>query len=133
MTSVVEGGTTPANPKILEALDMVDILRTVVEAVKKPYRCPRTIIEHGVALVAMATMHCANAFKTYPTAIRFLVAGMRSQDWVCRCTCLGGIMRLHRLEAEDDQRMLDPNRFMGALHRGIPSHLGDILMSYGPA
>lgn len=132
VTSVVEGGATPANPRILKMLDIVDILRTVIETVKKPYRHPRAIIEHGVEVVAMASMHCADAFKTYPGAIQFLVAGLRSQDWVCRCTCLGGIIRLHRLEAEDDQRMLDPNRFMGALMRGVPSHLGDIMMSYGP-
>lgn len=35
---------------------------------------------------------------------------------------------LHRLEAEDDQWMLDPNRF---IMRGVPSHLGDIMMNYG--
>lgn len=132
VTSVVEGGLTPANPKILKTLDIVDILRTVIDTVRKSYRRPRAIIEHGLDVVAMASMHCANAFKTYPAAVQFLVAGLRSQDWVCRCTCLGGIIRLHRLEAEDDQRMLDPNRFLGALMRGVPSHLADIMMNYGP-
>ena len=132
VTTVVEGASTPANPEILGTLDIVDILRTVIETMKKPYRRPRSIIEHGVAFVATATMHCTHAFKTYPAAIRFLVAGMRSQDWVCRCTCLGGIIRLHCLEAEDDQRMLDPNRFISALQRGVPSFLGDIMMRYGP-
>lgn len=132
VTSVVEGGMTPASPKILGALDIVDILRNVIETVKKPYSRSRAIIEHGVSFVATATMHCTNAFKAYPAAIQFLIAGMRSQDWVCRCTCLGGIIRLHYLEAEGDQRQLDPNQFLSALYRGIPSHLGEILMNYGP-
>ncbi|CAA7268445.1 unnamed protein product [Cyclocybe aegerita] len=131
VSAVVEGVSKPANPRVLQAVDMVDVLKTIIEAVKRLYRNPRSIYEHAIELVAMSSMHASSALKVYPSAINFLVAGFRSKDWVTRCTCMGGLIRLFRLEAENDQRFLDPMRFMNAIQRGVPDHLSDILIDYG--
>ena len=131
ISAAVEGDEKPANAKVLKSIDMVDILRSTLEAVKRPHSRPRHMIDHAIELVVMSSMHAASAFKAYPSAIGFLVAGMRSKDWVTRCSCLGGLIRLYRLEAEDDQRNLDPNRFMAAVQRGVPSNLSNIVMDYG--
>lgn len=130
--AAVEGYSTPYNPQLLRSLDMVDILKTVLETIKRPHRRPRIMIEHALELLTFSTMHTADAYKAYPSAINFLVAGMRSKDWVTRCSCLGGLLRLYRLEAEDDVRQFDPTGFMSAIQRGLPPHLNDILMDYGP-
>ena len=130
--AVVEGDNQPANAQVLKAVDMVDVLKTVLETIKRPHKNPRSMIDHAVELVAMSSLHASNAFKAYPPAINFLVAGLRSKDWITRCSCLGGLIRLHRYEAEEDQRQLDPRRFLGALQRGVPKHLSDIMSDYGP-
>ncbi|KDR72536.1 hypothetical protein GALMADRAFT_73678 [Galerina marginata CBS 339.88] len=129
--AVVEGDAKPANPSVLKSIDMVDIFKTVLEAVKRPYTRPRSIIDHAVELVSISTLHASSSFKSYTPAVNFLVAGLRSKDWVTRCTCLGGLIRLYRFEAEEDQRHLDPQRFIAAIQRGVPNHLGDIMMDYG--
>jgi len=130
--AVVEGDNQPANAQVLKAVDMVDVLKTVLETIKRPHQNPRSMIDHAVELVAMSSLHASSAFKAYPPAINFLVAGLRSKDWITRCTCLGGLIRLYRYEAEEDQRQLDPRRFLDALQRGVPGHLSDIMMDYGP-
>ena len=130
--AVVEGDNQPANAQVLKAVDMVDVLKTVLETIKRPHKNPRSMIDHAVELVAMSSLHASSAFKAYPPAINFLVAGLRSKDWITRCTCLGGLIRLYRNEAEEDQRQLDPRRFLDALQRGVPDHLSDIMMDYGP-
>lgn len=131
VVAVCEGGAAPANPKVLSSLDMPTILQEVLKAVKRPASTSYTL-DHAVELFAMGTLHASAAYKAYPPAVNLLVAGLRSKDWVIRCTCLGGLIRLHRHEAEDDQRGLDPNIFIGAIQRGFPGHLSDVLMAYGP-
>src|SRR6266567_9431333 len=42
--AVVEGDNKPANPHVLKSADMVDILKTVLETVKRPHRNPRSMI-----------------------------------------------------------------------------------------
>jgi hypothetical protein len=130
--AVVEGDNQPANAQVLKAVDMVDVLKTVLETIKRPHKNPRSMIDHAVELVAMSSLHASSAFKAYPSAIKFLVAGLRSKDWITRCTCLGGLIRLYRYEAEEDQRQLDPRLFLDALQRGVPGDLSDIMMDYGP-
>jgi len=131
VAAVCEGGAAPANPKVLSSLDMPTILQEVLKAVKRPASTSYTL-DHAIELFAMGTLHASAAYKAYPPAVNLLVAGLRSKDWVIRCTCLGGLIRLHRHEAEDDQRGLDPNKFIGAIQRGFPGHLSDVLMAYGP-
>ncbi|KAF8180414.1 hypothetical protein BJ912DRAFT_981245 [Pholiota molesta] len=132
ISAVVEGDEKPAHSKALKSIDMVDIIKTILETVKRPHSYPGHMIDHALELMANASLHAASAFKAYPPSIGFLVAGMRSKDWATRCTCLGGLIRLYRLKSEEDQKGLDPNRFMAALQRGVPGNISDILMNYGP-
>ncbi|PPQ78318.1 hypothetical protein CVT25_011689 [Psilocybe cyanescens] len=123
ISAVVEGAPEP----VLKSIDMVDVLKTVLEAIKRPHSRPRSIIDHAIELVSFSSIH----IKAYTPAIHFLVAGLRSKDWVTRCTCLGGLIRLYQLEAEDDQRHLDPTKLMDAVSRRLPDHLVDLEMDYG--
>ncbi|KAJ7731107.1 hypothetical protein DFH07DRAFT_929368 [Mycena maculata] len=109
-----------------ESLDLRDIVGIVTETLHKPAPS-RVLVDHSVQLLASSTLHC----KVPPTTVKFLVAGLRSNDWIFRCTCLGGLVRLHRNESEPDQRSLDPMKLMDCVSRPVPSHLNDILQAYG--
>lgn len=117
-------------PEVFASLDMPLIVKAVVTACQRPTASPYTI-DHGNELLAMATLHCTAAFYSNPSAISLLVAGLRSKDWTFRCTCLGGLIRLHRKNAEDDTRVMDPNKLMDSVERGFPPHISEILMNYG--
>lgn len=129
--AVVEGEGSPGSPQILKAIDMVDILKTFMEAVKRPYKEPLSIIEHAVELLTVATMHTSAAFKAYPSAINFLAAGVRSRDWSNRSICLRGLDNLFYLEAEQDTIQPDPYRFSIALSSRMPDHLSRLMTTYG--
>lgn len=131
--AAAEGDAKPNNPQVLRSLDMKNILKTVLETIKRPQgpESDRPMIGHALELVTLCAMHASNAYTAYPSAIKFLVAGMRSKDWVTRSSCTGGLIRLYRLEAEDDVRQFDPNYFIGAIQRGLPDHLNDIVFDYG--
>src|SRR6266511_3140044 len=90
--AAAEGETKPNYPQVLRSLDMTNILKTVLETIKRPHgpRNPRPMIEHALELLTLCTMHSSKAYKTCPSAINFLVAGMRSKDWVTRSSCIGG-------------------------------------------
>lgn len=129
--TAVEGDSKPSNPQVLQSLDMVDILKTVLETIKRPHRRPRAMVEHALELLTRSALHASSAYKAYPSAIRFLVAGLRSEDWATRCSCLGGLIRLYYLEAEDDLRQFDPRLLFAAIESGLPPHLIDIIGEYG--
>lgn len=132
ITAVVDGTSNgPANPAALKSIDMVDVLRTTLEATKRPYSRPRLILDHAVEVLVCSALHASSAFKAYPSAIKFLVAGLRSKDWVTRCACLGGLIRVYHVESEDDVRQLDPQRLIAAIQRGAPENLQDVMMDYG--
>lgn len=132
VSTAYEGDPKPKHPTVIRNLDLADILQVVLETTKRPFPKRRSIIDHAVGLVSATTFHGTSAFKKYPHAVKFLVAGLRSKDWVTRSTCLAGIIRLHRNEHEEDQKTLDPNHFVMAISRGIPANLNDVLMNYGP-
>ncbi|PPQ66949.1 hypothetical protein CVT26_009980 [Gymnopilus dilepis] len=132
LVAVVEGTSKgPAYPDILKSIDMVDVLKTTLEATKRPYARPRLILDHAVEIVVSSTLHASSAYKAYPSAINFMVAGIRSKDWVTRSSCLGALVRLFHGECEEDTRQLDPYRLMAAFQRGAPENLQDIMMDYG--
>jgi hypothetical protein len=130
INAVLEGDS-PANPKVLASLDMRTIVKVVTENTRKEW-ASSYLIDHALLLLSMSTLHATDACKSYPPMIKFLVAGLRSKDWVTRCICLGGVIRLHRKESEPDMRMLDPVAFTAAIRRGFPSHLSDLMLAYGP-
>ena len=129
--AAVEGDAGPQDRRVLDSIDMLDVIKTTLETMKRPRRDPKVMFEHAINLITMSSLNSPSTFKAYPSAINFMVAGLRSKDWVTRCECLGGLIRLFRHEAEPDQRMLDPMRFMAACGSRVPDHLVDILMDYG--
>ncbi|TFK22369.1 hypothetical protein FA15DRAFT_681689 [Coprinopsis marcescibilis] len=131
--AVTEGPESScAFPKILKTLDMSTMLKLVVQATKQ-HPQSAALFEHATEFIASSSLHATKAFASVPEAVRYLVAGMRCPDWIMRCYCIGGLTRLHRWESEDDQRILDPKKLISAIQRGIPPHLNDRLISYGPA
>ncbi|KAK7059703.1 hypothetical protein R3P38DRAFT_2495642 [Favolaschia claudopus] len=113
-------------PGLSKSLDLETAVIAVTEALHKPF-VSRILVDHSVQLLAAATLH----YKVPPSTTRFLVAGLRSNDWVLRCTCLGGIIRLHQRDCEPDQRFSDPMKLIACASRPAPSHLNDILRAYG--
>ncbi|KAJ7154762.1 hypothetical protein C8R46DRAFT_1005859 [Mycena filopes] len=113
-------------PGLARTFDLVDIVKTVTDALHKP-SLSRVMVDHSVQLLAVSTLHC----KVPPPTTRFLVAGLRSKDWIFRCTCLGGLVRLHMPAAESDQRMIDPMKLIACASKPAPSHLNEILRAYG--
>ncbi|KAJ7698823.1 hypothetical protein B0H16DRAFT_1644584 [Mycena metata] len=69
------------DPGLARSFDLLDVVKTVTEALHKP-SLSRVMVDHS-----------------------FLVAGLRSKDWIFRCTCLGGLP--------------------------APPHLNEILRAYG--
>ncbi|PPQ99480.1 hypothetical protein CVT24_005271 [Panaeolus cyanescens] len=129
-----EGEHEPKYPDIVRSLDLAEILKEVIEATKRPYWNRRAVVDHAVSLAATTTFHGAQAFKRHHAAVKFLVAGLRSKDWVTRGTCLGGILRLYRNEAEEDQRLINPMRLMDISYgERFPPRLNDALTKYGPS
>ncbi len=64
-------------PQLFKELDMASILQTVVDSAKYPFASPY-LLGHAHALFAIAPYNCAAAYKEVPSAITFLVAGLRS-------------------------------------------------------
>lgn len=114
------------DPRLGESLDLQEVLKIVTETLRKPFPS-RVLVDHSVQLLAMSTLHC----KVPPTTTHFLVAGLRSTDWIFRCTCLGALVRLHRKQSEPDQRALDPMKLMACASKPAPPHLNEILRAYG--
>ncbi|KAG5654548.1 hypothetical protein H0H81_000073 [Sphagnurus paluster] len=116
---------------LIKSLDMRTILKLVTENSKKEW-ATSYLINHALGLLTMSTLNASEVCKSYPPMQRFLVAGLRSPEWVTRCSCLGAIIRLHRSESETDMRMLDPNKFLACIQRGFPPHLQERMVGYGP-
>ncbi|KAJ6532723.1 hypothetical protein DFH09DRAFT_993655 [Mycena vulgaris] len=114
------------DPRFAESLNLEEVLKIVTRAIREPSPS-RVLVEHSVDLLAKSTMHA----KVPPTTAKFLVAGLRSKDWVFRSTCLGGLVRMHRKESESDQRALDPRKLLACASRPAPPHLVEILHAYG--
>ncbi|KAJ2933042.1 hypothetical protein H1R20_g4019, partial [Candolleomyces eurysporus] len=128
---IVEGPEgSPAFPKILKKLDMVKILQTAMHCMTQPFST-RSTIDHGTELLASSTLHATAAHRAVPETAKFLVAGLRSEDWCIRCLALGGLFRLHKPGSEEDLRAIDPQKLL-AVAMSIPSDLQDVMMSYGP-
>ncbi|KAF7348541.1 Bin3-type SAM domain-containing protein [Mycena venus] len=114
------------NPTLARSLDLKGVVTAVTEALHQPFPS-RVLVDHSVQLLAVSTLHC----KVPPSTVTFLVAGLRSKDWIFRSTCLGGLIRLHQTEAEPDQRGMDPMKLIACVSKPAPSHLNDILLAYG--
>ena len=114
----------------LKALGVPKLIRVFTQCMRKS-TATSNLINHGLALLADCTHNCWKECNAYPSIIKLLVATLRSDDIIQRCIALGGLIRLYQPQAEDDQRGLDPTKFMAGLQRGFPDHLVDIIMDYG--
>ncbi|KAJ6572053.1 hypothetical protein B0H19DRAFT_1132370 [Mycena capillaripes] len=114
------------DPTLAESFNLEDVVKTVTDALRKPSPS-RTMVDHSVQLLAMSTLR----YKAPRTTVNFLVAGLRSKDWIFRCVCLGGLLKLHQKESEPDQRMLDPMKLIECVSKPAPTHLDEILRAYG--
>lgn len=138
VNAVFEGPKgAPANPSILESLEMGNILQSLVDAVRRPLEqlCPakiRSMVTHIAELLPECTMHSTDAFLVEcPPAVDFLIAGLRCADWAIRCDCLMALLRLHHKHAQEDSGGIDSNRMIGVLSRGLPQHLDSVMRQYG--
>jgi hypothetical protein len=128
---VVLNGTNQPDRKVLQALDIQTIIRVVTENVRNP-AASLYLFDHALSLLAGCTLYCAADCKAYPPMLSLLVASLRSKDIVKRSVAIGGLIRLHRLEAEDDPRLFDPMKLITRVQQGFPGHLTDIMLNYGP-
>ncbi|KAF4563765.1 hypothetical protein EYR40_003098 [Pleurotus pulmonarius] len=127
--AAVVSNPDPPPPSTIRAIGLQSVLQVTVDNIRKP-DISHYAVNHAYSLLASSTTHCPEICNRIPSMIRFLVAGLRSKDWVARCTCLGGLIRLHAKDAEDDRLMLDPQRMITAFER-FPLHIKDILVAYG--
>ncbi|TFK71925.1 hypothetical protein BDN72DRAFT_837132 [Pluteus cervinus] len=128
--STLVSGDHPIPVKTLQTLHIPKILEATVDSIKQP-NSSKYLVTHGMDLISSLTYNASPICKANGSAIDFLVAGLRSQDWVFRCTCLGGLLRLHRHEAEEDPRLFDPYKLLAAVQRKFPSHISDVMVEYG--
>ncbi|KAF9561421.1 hypothetical protein CPC08DRAFT_762103 [Agrocybe pediades] len=131
LMAVTEGEGGPRNPQVFSTIDMVNVLNTLMEAVKRPYQQPISIIQHTIELLSVVSMHASKAFKACPSAINFLAAGLRSKDWATRCICYRGLDNIFYMEAEQDKIQPDPLRFSIAVSSPVPNHLSRLMENYG--
>ncbi|KAJ7253706.1 hypothetical protein B0H12DRAFT_1116271 [Mycena haematopus] len=108
------------------SLDLKGVVDAITDALRKPSPS-HILIDHSLQLLAASTL----SYKVPVTTTNFLVAGLRSKDWIFRCTCLGALLRLHQNEAQPDQRELDPMKLIACVSRPAPSHINEILRAYG--
>ncbi|KII91325.1 hypothetical protein PLICRDRAFT_38074 [Plicaturopsis crispa FD-325 SS-3] len=120
----------PPDPKFLKALDIPTLIKVITgDTLRRPWTT-RYLLSHAVELLACLTLHCTKACNANPTLLHFLAAGLRSKDLAFRMTALGGLIRLTGMEAQEDQRQLDPNKIIAAAQK-FPPHLTDVIMDYG--
>ncbi|KAF8651578.1 hypothetical protein AX16_004694 [Volvariella volvacea WC 439] len=124
-------GAQPLSIKTIQLLELPKIIKLITETVKKQNATPY-LISHGIGLIARAAHNAPSTLKSIPSSINLLVAGLRSHNWTMKSNCLSGLLLLHQREAEEDQRTLDPYKFMAAITRGFPDHISDLMMDYGP-
>ncbi|KDR72532.1 hypothetical protein GALMADRAFT_228823 [Galerina marginata CBS 339.88] len=127
------GDTKPgAYPPLLASMDIVGVLKMIMEVVKKPYSDYDSVVGDAMLLLSQLSLHGAAAFKAYPTAISFLAAGMRSKDWSCRCICLCSLLRLNSLEKDNSYPTIsDLHQGVETMDSRLPPHLVDIIDEYG--
>ena len=117
--------------KRLGILVLPQIIKIVTESARKP-TASYDLINHALSFLVDCTLNCSKDCWSYPPMLTLLAATLRSDNLIHRCITLGGLIRLHRHEAEEDQRTLDPMKMVACVQRGFPPHLDDIMMEYGP-
>lgn len=116
-----------------DTIDVVPILETIVEAVKRHHSQPtRVLIDHAIDLLSIVCIFAPDEFNAYLPAVRFLVAGLRSRDWDTRGKCLHGCMMLHTKHAQYSPDMMDPMVLIEVFKRGLPDEFKELYDLFEP-
>jgi hypothetical protein len=120
----------PPDSKLFKILDVPRILRLLITNIAKP-TSTSLLIGHASQFFVYAPWTCAKEILAYPSAINYMVALTRSEDFLSRWSAMTGLLRvgLHNAEKEDVNQ--DPRKLMSAVQRGTPDHLSDVMMQYG--
>ncbi|KAI0634784.1 hypothetical protein C8Q77DRAFT_654669 [Trametes polyzona] len=129
-TSAVLGVDDPPDSGLLKEIQVITVLKTTVENVRKPI-ASHYMIDHAFGLLNNATRHCPKECKNTPSMLPLLVSCLRSTNIVTRCGALGGLIRYTVNGSEPDQQNFDPNHLVAAVQRGFPEHLSEMMMEYG--
>ncbi|KAG6370757.1 hypothetical protein JVT61DRAFT_10959 [Boletus reticuloceps] len=122
-----EPQTPPA--KYIKMLQLPKLIPLVLGFVDKPC-VTLPLLHHALELFGNLTHHCPQDCLTFPDMIDFLIAYIRSADMHSRFYALGAVIRLHSPKPE--RLVSDPYALIAAVKRGLPDHLTDILLDYGP-
>ncbi|KAK7683476.1 hypothetical protein QCA50_013310 [Cerrena zonata] len=125
---VINNETIPIRFKKL--IDMPTLLKLICNAMCRPdtrYLSP----SHALSFFMSASFHYAREMKTFPPVMNLLVACLRSKDLSLRCNVFVTLLRINMVDAEEDNRNLDPQKLMASIERGFPDHLAEFAFNYG--
>ncbi|EIN09007.1 hypothetical protein PUNSTDRAFT_143642 [Punctularia strigosozonata HHB-11173 SS5] len=132
VSAVIYDGDKSPDLKALKDFNLTETIQTMLESAKKPGGSAY-LIGHALHLVESATYNCPEEYDKNPSATKFLVAFLRSDDLSIRASVLGALLRLHAKKNEYDRTQYDPQKIMAAVSSGKwPPHVNDAMMDYGP-
>jgi hypothetical protein len=120
----------PPRTEAMKAMAIPDLIRIVTEVLHKAPPS-RYLMDDAIKLLGSVTRRCPAESKACPSMLNFLVANLRVNDLILRCSALAGLINLHYLESEFDRSVYDPKKMMSEVQRGFPKHLKDVMMDYG--
>lgn len=128
--AVVGDSEKEPNTNVVKSLDVPNIFKTFIDAIRNPM-ASHYLITHAFEYLTCTTLHFHKQCTAYPSVLTFLVAALRSKDLIMRSKALGAIIRLHHAEMEEDKVFFDPQKAAIAAQRGYPPHLDARVKSYG--
>ncbi|KAF8434497.1 hypothetical protein L210DRAFT_3613826 [Boletus edulis BED1] len=131
VTASIDEPQRPA-AKYIKALQLPTLLPIVLDFVAKP-GASLQLLHHALELCGHLTQHCTQECLAYPAVIDFLIASIRSPDLHSRFYALGAVIRLHKSSLDPEILFNDPGTLMTAVQRGLPNHLAELIVNYGPA
>lgn len=115
--------------KYVKVLQLHKLIPLVLGFVRKP-GVSLPLLHHALELFEHLTQHIPQDCLQFPDMIDFLIACIRSGDMHSRVYALGAVIRLH--VTEPDRTVGDPQALIAAMQRGLPEHLSELLVEYGP-
>lgn len=115
--------------KYFKVLQLPKLIPLVLGFVGKP-SVTLPLLHHALELFGHLTHHYPQDCLAFPDMIDFLIACIRSADMHSRFYTLGAVTRLHSPKPE--KIVGDPQALIAAVKRGLPDHLSDLLVDYGP-
>lgn len=115
--------------KYVKALQLPKLIPLVVSFIAKP-GVSLPLLHHALELFGHLTCHYSEDCLRFPDMIDFLIACIRSADIQSRFYALGAVIRLHSPEPE--RLVGDPRALIAAIQRGLPDHLCELQVDYGP-